>query len=176
MSVEELLQFQNVTLKEWATHPRAWFIFANPVWGRYETVNRIALFDTKEAAEAYLRASALPPSEDPDLYKTNDGYQRSFRPDSLLWDYNLNEGRGHISPALPWHHFEGVTANPTPPAGPILNGPKEWSPRGIPNLSEFSTDHPRYGRDYDQGFGGPHTNMNHVVPGAPPAGPGGEGL
>lgn len=169
MSVEELSRFQKETLADWCRNPRAWFIMANPVWGRSETVNRIAVFDTKEMAEAYLLASRLPESKDPEIYKTNDGYYRSFRPDSLLWDYNYYEFRQQVHPVLPWEPLNDLKVNPTPPSGPIVNGPKEWSPHGIPNLSDFSTNHPQYGRDFDQGFGGPRTNMDGVVPGEPPA-------
>lgn len=173
MSVQELFDFQKGELLDWVRNPRAWVLRANPVWGRTETRNRIAIFDTHEMAKAYFEASKLPelgPGESHEKYKTNDGYYRSFRPDSLLWDYNPDEYGGPLfEPAFPWFAYEGVTMNPTPPSGPILNGPKEWSPSGLPNLKDFSTNKPQYGRDYDQGFGGPHSNMDHVLPDPPPA-------
>lgn len=169
MSVEDLFRFQE-ELKDWVRNPRAWCIMANPVWGRTETVNRIALFDTKEAAEAYWKASLLPEVPDKSVYKTDDGILRSFRPDSLLWDYNDHIYSGpSFMPAIPWREYDGVQRNPAPPSGPILNGPKEWAPRGIQNLSDFSTNPPQYGKDFDQGFGGPRSNMDHVLPSPPPA-------
>jgi hypothetical protein len=102
MSVQELLDYQKGLL-EWLMNPKAWILQANPVWGRYETMNRIALFDTKDMARAYLEASLLPelgPDESREKYKTSDGYCRSFRPDSLLWDYNSENAT--IGPAVPW--------------------------------------------------------------------------
>jgi hypothetical protein len=66
-----------------------------------------------------------------------------------------------------------VTANPVPPSGPILNGPKEWSPDGMGNLKDFATDRPQYGKDYDQGWGGHRSNMDNVLPDPPPVGPAG---
>lgn len=170
MSIRELIDFQLV-LKEWISWPRAWLLQANPVWGSYETVNRIALFDTKEMAAAYLEASKLPKVEDPKQHTTKDGYHRTFRPDSLLWDYNLEDSRPMIVPAVPWYFYGSVTENPTPPSGPISGGPREWSPHGVPVLPELETHHPRYGRDFDQGYGGPRTNMDGVVPQEPPIKP-----
>lgn len=172
MSVQELFDFQENTLKDWIVNPRAWLLQANPVWGSHETVNRIALFDTKEAAEAYLKASELPEAAHPDAHKTADGYSRTFRPDSLLWDYNKSAwDMRMVVPAIPWHRYDGVARNPAPPSGPIVNGPKEWSPRGVPLQGVPATDHPRYGRDFDQGYGGPYNNMDGALPGNPPAAP-----
>lgn len=168
MSVQDLFDFQQNVLKDWLENPRCWILVANPVWGSYETINRIAIFDTKELAKAYIEASRLPESTDPDKYKTDDGYVRTFRPDSLLWDYN-DERRCRVLIPLPWEACRNLVANPVPPSGHILNGPREWSPHGIPALSDFATDKPRYGKDYDQGCGGPYTDMNHVVPEPPPA-------
>ena len=170
MSVEELFRFQEDVLRDWVARPRAWLIMANPVWGSTETVNRIAIFDTKEAAEAYWKAALLPEVKDKSVYLTDDRILRSFRPDSLLWDYNDHTySSPAVVPAIPWRDYAGVTRNPSPPAGPIANGPKEWGPRGVGNLSDFSTNPPRYGKDFDQGFGGPRSDMNHVLPSSPPA-------
>ena len=172
MSVQDVLLFQEQVLRDWIRNPRAWVLLANPVWGSSETVNRIALFDTKEEAEAYLEASKLPESEDPEAYLTKDGYYRTFRPDSFLWDYNPSaHGRPMVIPMIPWQGYEGVQRNPPRPSGPILNGPKEWSPRGIPPLKNLATNHPRYGRDYDEGFGAPYSDMNGALPEPPPIPP-----
>lgn len=155
MSVQELFNFQEV-LKDWVRNPRAWLLQANPVWGSTETVNRIALFDTKEQAEAYVKASELPKSEDPDANKTDDGYWRTYRPDSLLFDYNPTAwDMSMIVPAIPWRDYAGVERNPLPPAGPP------------PQLKRTSEHIPRYGRDYDYGLGGPYSNQDHKLPEPP---------
>jgi hypothetical protein len=157
MSVQELFDFQE-HLKTWIENPRAWVLLANPVWGSAETVNRIALFDTREQAEAYGRASELPKPAYPDDHKTKDGYYRTFRPDSLLWDYNPTAYHGPmIQPATPWLRYDGVVRNPVPPSG------------AAPDLAPYKTEHARYGVDYDRGLGGPYSNMDHAAPGAPPA-------
>lgn len=41
------------TLEDYARNPRAWVLIANPVWGRMETENVSAFFDTREALDAY---------------------------------------------------------------------------------------------------------------------------
>lgn len=163
MGLSEFFAFQEELKKKLLAEPMAWLLQANPVWGRSETVNRIALFDTKAAAERYLESSklpALPKDADHEIYKTEDGYYRTFRPDSLLWDYNCDAGGMHmIVPAIPWLVYEGVQQNPLP----LLGEP--------PKIEGFYTDHPKYGRDYDVGFGGPHTDTSRALPAAPPAAP-----
>lgn len=159
MSVQELFDLQE-RLKTWLEPPRAWVLLANPVWGSTETVNKIALFDTREQAEAYGRASELPKPANPDDHKTKDSYYRTFRPDSLLWDYNPTAHDGHmIQPAIPWFRYDGVIQNPVPPSGPV------------PDLSLYKTEHVRYGVDYDRGLGGPYSNMDHATPEIPTAAP-----
>lgn len=173
MSIQQLFDFQQQVMQDWVQNPRAWLLQANPVWGRWETVNRIALFDTKEQAESYIEASRLPEVDDPKKHTTKDGYVRTFRPDSLLWDYNIEMTRPMVVGMVPWFdYFDVVNRNPVPPSGHVQGGPREWSPHGIPEIPEVKTHHPKYGRDYDQGFGGPRTDMDHVVPQAPPISPG----
>lgn len=157
MSVQEFFDFQQGVLLDWLRNPRAWILQANPVWGRFETVNRIALFDTLQQAEAYLAASKLPEAAVPGVNTTADGYSRTYRPDSLLFDYNGEAGgRPMIIPAIPWHDYQGVLQNPLPPTGPV------------PDLKSRDSSHlPKYGVDYDQGFGGPHSDKNGVVPQPP---------
>jgi len=171
MSVQELFDLQGdfkAKLGEWMAHPKAWLLQANPVWGSWETCNMIALFDTREQAKAYLEASMLPKVDDPERHETKDGYGRSFRPDSLLWDYNLEIGsRPMIVPADPLISYDRVRWNPLPPSGEIAGDPREWSPRGILQALDLETKLPKYGRDFDQGFS-PKSNMDHVVPQAPP--------
>src|SRR3972149_1986325 len=87
MSVQELFDFQQYLLS-WLKNPSAWLLQANPVWGSTETVNRIAIFDTKEKAEEYVRASELNPEISTEDRRTPEGFVRTYRPDSLLWDYN----------------------------------------------------------------------------------------
>lgn len=153
MSVEELFEAQE-ELKTWANPDtaRAWLLRANPVWGRCEDVNDVALFDTREQAKAYIEASQLPEEL---RGETEDGIYRSHRPDSLLYDYNieLHCAGPKVIPAVPWNLYEDVTRNPEPPSGAF---------EGWPQL-----DKPRYGRDCDVGMGGPRTDTSGVVPKMP---------
>ena len=158
MSVEELFAFQEEVLIDWIRAPRAWLLQANPVWGSWETVNWIAIFDTKEQAEAYRNASKLPEPLKPEDNRTEDGYFRTYRPDSLLFDYNHDETRPMIVAAVPWLRYDEVQRNPAPPTGPA------------PALNNRTSEHlKRYGVDFDRGSGGPYTNMDGVVPEPPPA-------
>ena len=136
-------QFQSV-LGDYQNNPRAWIIRANPVWGSAETVNSIAIFDTKEQAEAYWNQSLLPEDEKGNRHqKTPDGIGRSFRPDSLLWDYNPEAWIGveTISPLLPGCDTESVEENPAPPTG------------DVPEMKGYKPLPPRYGVDYEVGQG-----------------------
>ena len=137
MSILEVLSVQN-DLKSFIDRPRAFVLMANPVWGSAETMNGIALFDSEEALLAYVEGSRLLES-----VTTADGIRRTFRPDSLLYDYNdpLQEWRGCINPMVPWEVYDGLTQNPLPPFGPM------------PELRLLT--HPRYGQDYDVGYGPP---------------------
>ena len=171
MSVMEMHEVAN-QIKQicdgWFANPKAWLLQANPVWGSTETVNRIALFDTKEQAEAYLEASKLPEALTHDERTTKDGYHRSFRSDSLLWDYNPTAyERPMVVPAVPWHKYDGdmfssaVSQNPLPPL-----------PKTVEELRAmlFSiglrapTEHAQYGKDFDRGYGGQRTNMDGESP------------
>ena len=141
-------------LVDWMRNPRAWVLRANPVWGRSETVNQIALFDTKEAAEEYLEKSKLPEDWTSEQRATPDKYCRTFRPDSLLWDYNPDAffDLPMVIGMIPWHIYENLEHNPAPPTGPI------------PPVDGMKPAPAQYGKDYDVGFGGPRTNMDQVRP------------
>ena len=114
----------------------AMVLFANPVYGRCETHYPIAAFDTIELMFEYLKAAALPLVEDIERYRTTDGVVRSWRPDSLLWDYNggsdfLRMGESlflHSELMVPWNRYTSpeftfggpeIPYNPTPPSGPV---------------------------------------------------------
>ena len=77
----------------------------------------LALFDTKELAEAYVAASELP-----ELF-VYDGRYRSFRPDSLLWDYRIvGSGIGPLTTSvadLSLAEIETLPVNPEPPTDPL---------------------------------------------------------
>lgn len=129
--------------------PLAWILAANPVWGRAESINVVAIFDTREEATEYERASRLKPDDDKFYIRTDDGIIRKYRSDSLLYDYN---------PAGPlWQTSDGVEsmlvpARPAPDIGSIVQNP--LPPTGeCPVLTNLRK--PRYGKDYDQGFGPP---------------------
>ena len=141
------------TLMDFIRNPRAWVLLANPVWGRTETRNMIALFDSKEAAQAYVDGSKLPEGIPDEDRKTPDGIFRSFRPDSLLWDYNPEfSGESDIRPMLPWIGYDGLMSNPAAPSG------------SIPMVDGAKLDRPKYGRDYDVGYGGPRSDVDDVRP------------
>lgn len=161
----------------WVANPKAWVLQANPVWGRSETVNRIALFDTKEQAEAYLEASKLPEGLTPAERTTKDEYNRSFRSDSLLWDYNPTAwDMPMIHGAIPWHNYDGDICTP-----PVTQNPPLPPPKTVEEIKAMlwsiglraPTDHPRYGKDFDVGYGGPRTNMDGVTPTRAPEAAGG---
>ena len=125
-------------------NPTAFVLCANPVWGSSETTNAIAIFDTFEALKAYVQASLLP-----EPVRTTDGIYRSFRPDSLLYDYNpelFDNEHGSRSIAeiktamVPWIEYT-AHENPVPPVGQV------------PEMRMLA--HPRYGVDYDKGYGPP---------------------
>ena len=61
----------------------AWMLTANSVFGRAENRTPIALFDSSADAERYIEQCRYVYPQRP-----IDGYYRSFRPDSLLFDYN----------------------------------------------------------------------------------------
>lgn len=93
-------------------------LVANSVWGRAENVTAIAVFDSRQMAEAYELASRLPAG------RNEDDRWRTYRPDSLLWDYNMgtyfrglgSNPKGMFHPALPWVDLSSLPRNPPPPA------------------------------------------------------------
>lgn len=130
-------------IEKCAQTPIAWAIISNPVYSRAEVTVVVALFDTQEAAEDYYEKSKLDvvtPVEQVDrtIYRT-------FRPDSVLWDYNARplllsrSGTCPVVPASPAWDLSSVPINPDPPAGPC------------PPLTEL--DKPQYGKDYARGQG-----------------------
>lgn len=78
MSIQTLKTFHQQIAAVEDSGPHAWLIVANPVWGRCESENVIAIFDTKELAEAYVAASRLPEP----IVTAEDKIRRTFRPDS----------------------------------------------------------------------------------------------
>lgn len=154
MSIQTLRTFHQQIKAVEDSGPHAFIIVANPVWGRCESENLIAIFDTKEMADAYMAASRLP-----EPVVTEDKIRRIFRPDSLLYDFNPHRGGFNdndnqiVVPLNNATFFWQCTENPTPPSGPV------------PPMRLL--DHPQYGKDYDVGFGGPITNTDHEVPKIP---------
>jgi hypothetical protein len=132
MTVADVETCAEKLITDFAINPKAWVLLANPVWGRSETMNWIALFDTEEAARSYELASRLLSA-----VTTPDGIHRQYRPDSLLYDYNQYGMR--LDPMFPWTKYDGVAKNPTPPSG------------AMPKMGLLAR--PRYGVDYDVGFG-----------------------
>lgn len=64
---------------------KAWVLVANSVFGNAAEHTPIALFDSSADAERYSEQCRYVYPHHP-----IDGYYRSFRPDSLLFDYNSN--------------------------------------------------------------------------------------
>lgn len=101
--------------------PSAWVLVANSVWERAENVTTIALFDEYADVLAYVAASRLPEGVSTKGHRT---IHRSFRPDSLLWDFNAEpEPELHVLWAahaaanrMPVRH---LPINPTPPTGSL---------------------------------------------------------
>lgn len=93
-------------------NPAAWVIIATPIWASSGTFHPIALFDSKEKANAYLKGSALPyPIKD-----TSAGHWRYFKSVSLLWDYLSPNGLGSmVGPASPIATYTNIPHNPTLP-------------------------------------------------------------
>ncbi len=132
MSVQAFLEHQRKIIDLAAAAPSCWAIVANSVHARAEQKAIVAVFDTPELAEAYVEASLLPDDMPPEERRIDDRY-RSFRPDSLLWDYNV--GFEHLvvelkSPLVAitmeggWNGFNGPPPpqNPAPPYGPLPPG------------------------------------------------------
>ena len=135
MTIAEFKKKQREIDEIIANPPLAWVLVSNPVYGRAEDYSYIALFDTKELLEAYYQASLLPEP------KSCGRYHRSFRSDSLLYDFNKDTmGRGddkHAVRAQLLSITKNLPENPTPPSGPI----PEMKP----------TSNPQYGVDYGVG-------------------------
>lgn len=138
MSIEQLLEIQQVLERE----PLAFILVANSVWGRNEDAELVALFDTLEQAQAYEKACRLPEPIVQLIYRRVDTLteigverhdypmSRSYRPDSLLWDFNppFDHGQGPtcgiyvptFSRAPVGFDYAGCPKNPEPPSGPIV--------------------------------------------------------
>jgi len=102
----------------------------NGVYMNCENDVCVALFDTADAARAYFAAALLPKH----LRYTSegDGRFRSFRSDSICYDFNphggdtITEGERILAAALPWNVYNSqnrpferpVFMNPVPPTGP----------------------------------------------------------
>lgn len=104
--------------------PRAWLLVANCIFARAEDFDPLAIFDTREQAEAYEKAARLFPktSDGSDGVRTRDGMFRRYRPDSLLWNYNPDIMIGQESMAVPVWAVMGVgnlPENPEPPSTPL---------------------------------------------------------
>lgn len=123
MSVAEFLARQAEVFSD---PPECWVIVANSVHGKAENFDIVAAFDTKELAETYVRTSLLPADWDNERRHVQERF-RSFRPDSLLWNYNNDvwlHGAAPESDLLIVRRVRSLTIrlddapiNPTPPAG-----------------------------------------------------------
>jgi hypothetical protein len=89
--------------------PTCWVVVARPIKRGAEVV--VAAFDTEEMARTYVAAARAP---EPRMV---DGFWRTFRFGTLLWDYNPNLStelvRPLMSPTFNWP--DGIPVNPLPP-------------------------------------------------------------
>lgn len=101
-------------------------IVANGTWAHAEHEALVALFDDEPSARAYIAASLLSPNE-PARKEPGDHILRSFRRDSLLWQFN-NMSHASFGSAsvvrLPAHisrdlavRLSSTPINPSPPQG-----------------------------------------------------------
>jgi hypothetical protein len=133
VSVQAFLDHQRLVRELLEATPSCWGIVANSVHARAEDETLLAVFDTAEQAEAYIEASRLP--TDWSYEQRNvQGRIRSFRPDSLLWDFNNTRGISSstgivvaINNVLIDFNGNGwdrapVAINPSPPSGPMPEG------------------------------------------------------
>lgn len=118
MSVAEFLAARQQIRELAKNPPTCWGIAATSVYASDEDMQFVvlALFDTKELTEAYVAASELP-----ELF-LYDGRYRSFRPDSLLWNYRIvADGIGPLTTSVADFSLEIDTlpVNPKPPTDPL---------------------------------------------------------
>lgn len=120
MSVADFLAFQKRIFDEVLAPPECWILLANE-FSNKEGNEVVALFDTKEQAEAYLKASTLPDTVR-GIYV--DNFKRSHRPDSVLWNFNpmlgalmpVQQAKTRDVFARGYGH---LPTNPAPPSRPI---------------------------------------------------------
>ena len=114
----------------------------NSVFTNFENDTCVAIFDNATAALAYFNSALLPESL---RFTDTNGYFRSFRQDSLCYDFNPHggnegdEGKGILEVALPWNCYDGSggffgtpapARNPTPLTGdppPMPEGARPYA-------------------------------------------------
>ena len=116
MSVERLMELSKL-FDECHEKPEAWLIRARPLDQQPTVLLPIALFDTKEQAEAYIQSVRLPAP-----VTRADGVKLFFLRESALGlvDYIDKSGtiHGHsaVIPAFPENDYGDVPQNPVPPS------------------------------------------------------------
>jgi hypothetical protein len=112
-----------------------WAIVANGTWAHAEHEAIVALFDSEELAQAYLIASRLPP-ELRGRKEPNDHIHRSFRKDSLLWEFNDSSRKDFCSanvfplaPFAPPHIVAQLHLLPINPLPPDVNSDEAFTSR-----------------------------------------------
>lgn len=126
MTIADVLAMRQ-QLEAFMANNTAVMLLANPVMSRYETRVPVAAFDNLGLLEAYLKSSALPAIPNAHNVYRRDGVFRSWRPDSVLWDYNgglsfQTVGRWNdldVAPMCPWVNYGYIPFNPVPPTGLI---------------------------------------------------------
>lgn len=133
MSAQDFLAFQQRIRTELLNPPECWVLLAN-TFGRAEDNDAVALFDTKELGDAYVEASKLPENWAAGVaprVPSIDGFFRTYRPDSLLWDFNpLYQGmvyRVRLMDTL--RGYDHLPINPEPPNRPVVEIVEELKAR-----------------------------------------------
>jgi hypothetical protein len=122
VSVERLMELTKV-FDECHEKPVAWLIRGRPFDKPPTMLLPIALFDTKEQAEAYISASRLPMPK-----KLPDGTPVYFLANSALDNVDYIDpnfvvhGHPAVIPAYPWMDYGSVPCNPEIPSHIMLTG------------------------------------------------------
>lgn len=96
MSVASFIEHRRAVEVLFASVPECWVIAANSVFANFEHTAVVAAFDTQAAAWDYVRAAKLetPGFQEGDQATSQGDARigRTFRRDSLLWNFNPHQG------------------------------------------------------------------------------------
>lgn len=108
----------------------------NGIYQNHEASACVAIFDTERDAIEYFKSALLPEDQ---RYTDPGGYFRSFRSDSLCYNYNphgpgrIEEGHGILFSMVPWKDYDddSLFGDDPPERNPApLTGPPPRPPEG----------------------------------------------